>query len=762
MAAAAAAAKAEAESRVQAEVAARASAEHAPAGQDNAAAQADSEAALRAAEAARQEALTKAEETARALAEAEARMKAEAEARAEAEAKARAETELREQEQVDKLQKAAELQIARDEAEAKTRAEFKVLEENIRKSREEVHAREESERKLRAEFEARLAEERKAREASEARAAAEIAVERKAREEAERKREEAEKQASNALQISATAEKLIREEASKETAIAEKSREEAQRMRDEAQRALEAERLQHEQAVAKAQSEMQARLRAEQKALAEKQARAAAEDRAKQEAIARVMQERQSKQDSEKEVQAKVEAEMRLRAQAELDADVKSRTEAQQRADEAAQKRALQMEEEEAAAQQAGAAKPRKPMKWGHMAGIGLIVLIVLGVGALQILPLRPYIPSVEKLLSERLQEPVNIGSMHFSLFPPQLKLDHISIGNAQDVRIDAVTFAVASTAILDERKNIDELDVSGFVIEQDALPRLVTWAQAPAGSSRLQIQRLKLSGIKVLLRGAELPSLYATVTLGKDGGWQKLSVRDGKANVELVPLDKPGQVSMNFSARNWQSPVGPNFEYADLTVAATMSREQATFTNIEGHVLGGALKGTATMQWKSGLAADGEFSLKGADVGAVLAAYTRDFVATGTLDTSMKFATQGQTVAELFAAPRVNATFTLQKGTLSNVDLVRAIQSASRGGNRGGKTQFTEIAGEAQSTGNRIAYRNLKLVAGPLNATGSIDVSPAAELAGRLNVQLGNASVVIARGVLNVGGAVKDPSLSQ
>jgi hypothetical protein len=40
--------------------------------------------------------------------------------------------------------------------------------------------------------------------------------------------------------------------------------------------------------------------------------------------------------------------------------------------------------------------------------------------------------------------------------------------------------------------------------------------------------------------------------------------------------------------------------------------------------------------------------------------------------------------------------------------------------------------------------------------------VSPAAELAGRLNVQLGTQSISIARGVLNVSGGIKDPLLSQ
>jgi hypothetical protein len=92
----------------------------------------------------------------------------------------------------------------------------------------------------------------------------------------------------------------------------------------------------------------------------------------------------------------------------------------------------------------------------------------------------------------------------------------------------------------------------------------------------------------------------------------------------------------------------------------------------------------------------------------------------------------------------------------------VRAIQSTSRAGVRGGKTTYTELTGEAQAAGNRIAYRNLKLSAGPLTATGSIDVAATSELAGRINAQLGTPTQVIARGALNVTGGVKDPLLSQ
>ncbi len=297
---------------------------------------------------------------------------------------------------------------------------------------------------------------------------------------------------------------------------------------------------------------------------------------------------------------------------------------------------------------------------------------------------------------------------------------------------------------------------MTGLALDQDAIPRLAAWSQAPA-NSRLQVTRVKITGIKLALHGGiEMPNLDAVVTLGKGGGWQKLSVRDGKANLEFIPLKEKGQYRATFSARAWTPPVGPKVEFADLAATASITGDQMVITGIEGRVFEGALKGAVTVQWKTNLTAEGDLSLKGADLTSALAGFTRDFNASGILETAFKFSAQGQTPSELFAAPRVNGNFTLQKGVLNNIDLVRGIQSTSRSGLRGGKTPYTEIAGDVQSAAGRISYRNLRLTAGPLNATGVLDVLPNSELTGRLNVQLGTQSISIARGTLNIGGDMK------
>ena len=50
----------------------------------------------------------------------------------------------------------------------------------------------------------------------------------------------------------------------------------------------------------------------------------------------------------------------------------------------------------------------------------------------------------------------------------------------------------------------------------------------------------------------------------------------------------------------------------------------------------------------------------------------------------------------------------------------------------------------------------------GPLNASGSVDVSPRGDLSGRLNAELGSKTVTVARGTIIVGGNLKTPNLRQ
>jgi len=187
---------------------------------------------------------------------------------------------------------------------------------------------------------------------------------------------------------------------------------------------------------------------------------------------------------------------------------------------------------------------------------------------------------------------------------------------------------------------------------------------------------------------------------------------------------------------------------------------QQATVTSIEGKVGRGAVKGVARASWAGGIRVEGEFNLTNGDLGPLLAGFTRDFTASGSLNANATFALQGASLQNLFAEPKVEASFNLERGELNNVDIVRAVQSPSRDGMRGGKTRFETLTGSLQVSDRQYAYRRLQLNSGPMNATGNVDIASNGDLSGRISAELGSKSIVVARGNLTVGGNLKAPLL--
>jgi hypothetical protein len=385
------------------------------------------------------------------------------------------------------------------------------------------------------------------------------------------------------------------------------------------------------------------------------------------------------------------------------------------------------------------------------------VILIVAGLGLLHIVPLTGSIGDIEKLLSERLQEPVNISFMRFALFPtPRLLLEHVVVGKVQDAQIEEVIVPLTSLSLFAQNKHLSEVRLSTITIDQDVVPRMVGWVDARAGKQNLQIDRLELSAVTLTLRGIKLPSFDGTIGFGSDGVVQEISLREPRLSIEFKPAeDRTWQA--NFKASGWRPPLGWDVEFTELSGNARISYGLIALTRFDGRLYRGSIKGAATIKWGGSISAEGRFAMEGADLAPLLQALRTAFNASGTLDTSVTFASQGQKATELFAAPRVNATFTLRKGVLDNVDVLRALQSPGRAG----KTPFDVISGDAQVSANRIAYRNVSLSSGRMKANGAIEVSPNAELSGRINVLVGTPDFTAARGVLNVTGTLKSPLLS-
>jgi hypothetical protein len=108
--------------------------------------------------------------------------------------------------------------------------------------------------------------------------------------------------------------------------------------------------------------------------------------------------------------------------------------------------------------------------------------------------------------------------------------------------------------------------------------------------------------------------------------------------------------------------------------------------------------------------------------------------ILTGTVQGPMAIAAQGETLDKLAAGARLDWSFAVQNGLINGIDLPRTLQS---GKSVGGTTKVDEMTGQAVVGDGRAALRNIRIVGGPMQASGAIDIEGGKTLAGRFNADM-------------------------
>lgn len=532
---------------------------------------------------------------------------------------------------------------------------------------------------------------------------------------------------------------------------------------------------------ARAREEAEARAREE----AERKSRAAAEEAARREAEERAKDEEEERIRVEAETRAREAAEVVARAEAE--AAERARREAEQRAREGAEARALAesraraeaaAEEEERRraearartvavelqAEAAARAKPKPagtPVRWGKPLLLSLAGLIVALVGLLHVVTLNVHIPLFEKLASDRVLEPVTIGTLRASLWPaPHFKLEGVTVGKLRDVKIDTVQVIPDLATLFGKTKVLREVVLESVSLEQGALPRIPAWIGSGSRTKALQVGQVSLKGVKLAVTNVQLPPFSGKISLTPDGLLRGAAIQtdDGKLIASIAAKGREYQVE--FEGKNWRPPIGPAVVFDELHGSATATPNELRIGKLEGRLYNGSAKGAARLAWGDQWRFDGEFSVSGVALQPLALLFTRDISVSGVLDATIDHSMLATSPDKLFDAPRLNAAFMLQDGTLGSFDLVRAIQGTTAGGVSGGQTRFEKLSGLLALDARRYQFKQMKLVSGMLSANGHADMAPDKTLAGRVDTELGTKANLTRRARLAVSGKLSDPVL--
>lgn len=398
-------------------------------------------------------------------------------------------------------------------------------------------------------------------------------------------------------------------------------------------------------------------------------------------------------------------------------------------------------------------------MKWlkrlaiilGLLAGIAFVIPFLV--------PVKQYIPALQKLASERLGEPVAITHLKFALLPlPSVTVEGVLIGQAQDVRVGAVTVRPDVLSLLREVKVIRAVEVEGVDVGKALLERIPRWTKSEPGSKTVVVRRVEARAVQVALDNFRWGPLRAEVQLGEAGVRAvEAGTEDRRLTVNLVPEGEAYQ--LNIQGKHWPLPVNPPIQFDELRGKGTLSAHALDLPQIDGKLYGGELRATSRVNWKDGIRIKGDARVAGVEIGPIVQMLNKSTALSGRLHASGNYALGAKNASQLGDSLRASFKFEVRKGVLYNFDLATAVRTLAREGTRGGQTSFNQLSGTVTLIGKHTQLRNLRVASGLLQANGNVDIAANKKLSGMVNVEMtGTASLVSVP--LDVSGTLQSPVL--
>jgi len=540
--------------------------------------------------------------------------------------------------------------------------------------------------------------------------------------------------------------------------------------------AAEKERLKREQAEANAKRKADEKARKEDERRARKEQEAArkrAEQQEREEAKtrARIEAERRTREETERKAKERAEAEIRARETAEQKAKEKAALQAAREEEAKVKAEFLRKTREEARirnetlAIERAAAKAEarrraeskaiiRAQKWAHTralvastcssgvkrlqaivrpAIVIFTVIAVISLLLLQFVSLGMWVQPVERAIAATIDEPVNIRDMRASLWPmPHLVLEEVAFGHAADMTARTIDVYPTLLTLLDERKQINALNIEGFTVNQEAVGRLSHWLTASTKQQNYQIDTVSIRDIVIKGTHHKMPAFHADIQLTERNTFYSATLHGEGLQVKVSPQDS--LFAIEIQAQNWAPPFNPALVFDELSAKGVVTPHQLDLQTIEGNLFGGTMKGALAIQradtWKTA----GRLQLAKINLAAAAPAVSENALLQGNLYATADIVSTADGWEQLLANADIHASFEAERGQIGGIDLARAAAGRDQ---VSGATRFDELNGNWSLEDGRYSLTQLALAAGPLKAQGEIVISPQQELSGKVQTRL-------------------------
>ena len=545
-----------------------------------------------------------------------------------------------------------------------------------------------------------------------------------------------------------------------------KAEEDARRKaEDDARRKAEEDARRKAEEEARRKAEDDARRKAEEEARhkAEEDARRKAEDearrKAEEEAPNKVEEEARKK--AEKEARKKAEeaaAELawkRTQVQARLLAEDQAWQEEQAQAMLEAAARAAEEQAKRAAEATAsaspktaatrGKAGSRTPPRRGKLIALALVALLVAGLVALHLISFDGQIPRFQELVAVQIQEPVKITALRIALVPqPHLRLEGVAIGAEGQIKVPLIKATGEIGNLYKDKKVFKSVQFDSLVITEEGLGWIL-FSKLPTRD--LVFESVDALNTTLQSKNISLPAFDAKLAADDEGGWKTIAIqaRDKTFSVELA--SKGESAKIEITAQSFKIPFGSELMLEDFVAKGTVNSTGLALTEFKGFAFGGTLSGNARLKWGANWSLAGELNAKQLDTARIIP----DLIDGGRVAGDASYAMQAPLAAKLFAAPRLEGTLVIPRGTLLGSDVGSLVQ----GGEKRGDTKFTDLSASFLHEGGATQFRQARFAQGGMSASGTVEVDADKAVRGRFAADL-KLSTELKRANLTLSGTLK------
>ncbi len=403
----------------------------------------------------------------------------------------------------------------------------------------------------------------------------------------------------------------------------------------------------------------------------------------------------------------------------------------------------------------------RKPFAWGKLVGfvfkLGVFLLVLL-VGALfiipYVLPMRDYMPKIQQQLSARLHQPVHLGNLSGRILPmPRLELGEIYIGDAKQFQAVDAQINFDLMGLFTDAKPISSVEFRGVKVRGPWVRNVAQWLQQLASDNQYPVSRMVINQGTLDAEAFQLTGVEGEVEFNPDGKFSQANLRanSGKYSMILNPA-LGNKLQTSITVRGSALPLLPNWPFDELLAKGELGKDGLQIRNFDARILGGIVKGDATIDWNSGWHAQGNLSAKS------IVMKNLSKLLDGNVEGTARFNMNSMNLAGLTDSAVLDGSFKASDGLISGVDIVETARMHSKENLPGGRTHFDQLVGDFSYANDAYHYKQVKLDAGVMDATATFDVIKQ-QLSGKMSVKL-SIQDRVAPVALKMGGSTDSPTL--